>query len=65
LVINNFVATSNQWKSWYTARILCFNKSFKRNCTISTGIPDFGVWCKKWSNWKSGVGKKSDSDTDC
>ena len=28
------------------ARILCFNKSFKRNCIISTGIPNFGVWCK-------------------
>jgi len=26
----NFLATSNQCKSWYTARILCFNKSFKR-----------------------------------
>jgi len=37
LAVNNFVATSNQWRSWYTARILCFNKSFKRNCTISTG----------------------------
>ena len=22
------------------------NKSFKRNCTISTGIPNLGVWCK-------------------
>jgi len=30
--------TVNQWKSWCTARNLCFNKSFKRNCTISTGI---------------------------
>jgi len=38
-----FVATSNQWKSRYRARILCFNKSFKRNCKISTGIPDLGV----------------------
>jgi len=26
----------------YTARNLCF----KRNCTISTGIPNLGVWCK-------------------
>jgi len=25
---------------------LCFNKSFKRNCTISTGIPHLGVWWK-------------------
>jgi len=40
LAVNNFVATSYQWNSWYTARILCFNKSFKRNCTISTGIPN-------------------------
>jgi len=39
LAVNNFVATSTQWKSWCTARILCFNRSFKRNCTISTGIP--------------------------
>jgi len=23
-----------------TARNLCFNISFKRNCTISTGIPN-------------------------
>jgi len=46
LAVINFVATSNQWKSWYTARILCFNKSFKRNCTISTGIPNLWVWCK-------------------
>jgi len=37
LKLANFVATSSQWKSWYTARILCFNKSFQRNCTISTG----------------------------
>jgi len=47
LAVNNFVATSIQWKSWYTATILCFNKSFKRHCTISTGIPNLGVWCKK------------------
>jgi len=25
---------------------ICFNKTFKRNCTISTGIPNLGVWCK-------------------
>jgi len=37
---------------------ICFNKSFKRNCTISTGIPNLGVWCKKRSNWTSGVGQK-------
>jgi len=23
-----------------------FQQSFKRNCTISTGIPNLGVWCK-------------------
>jgi len=37
LAVNNFVAVSHQWKSWCTARILCFNKGFKGNCTISTG----------------------------
>jgi len=40
-------ATSNQWKSWYAARIICFYKSSNRNCTISTGIPNLGVWCEK------------------
>ena len=45
----------NQWKSWCTAKNLCFNKSFKRNCTILTGIPNLRVWCKKWSNWTFGV----------
>jgi len=40
------VAANTQWKSWYTARILCFNKSFIRNCTDSTGIPNLGMWCK-------------------
>jgi len=39
-----------------TQQEFCFNKGFKRNCTISTGIPNLGVWCKKWSNWTSGVG---------
>ena len=38
---------------------ICFNKSFKRNCTISTGIPNFGVWFKKWSNWTPGIGQKN------
>jgi len=37
----------------------CFNKSLKRNCTVSTGIPNLGVWCKKWSNWISEVGQKN------
>jgi len=35
LAVNNFVAITNQWKSWCTARILCFVKNFKRS-TIST-----------------------------
>ena len=26
--------------------------------TISTGIPNLGVCCKKWSNWTFGVGQK-------
>jgi len=38
LGVNNFVAISSQWKSWCTARVHFFNKIFKRNCTISTGI---------------------------
>jgi len=42
LATMNFVATNTQWKSWYTARILCFNKSFIRNCTNSTGILNLG-----------------------
>jgi len=41
------------------AGIVCFNKTFKRNSTISTGIPNLGVWCKGWSNWTSGVGRRS------
>jgi len=53
LAVNNFVATSNQWKSWNTARILCINKSFKRNGIISTGMPNSAMWFKKWSNWTS------------
>ena len=55
-LVTGLVATSNQAKSWYKATILYFNKSFKRNCTISTGIPSLGVQCKKWFNWTSGVG---------
>jgi len=31
---------------------------FKSNRTISIGIPNFRVWCKRWSNWTSGVGQK-------
>jgi len=30
LAVNNFVTMNNQWKSWCTARNLCFNKSFKK-----------------------------------
>jgi len=37
LAVTDFVATSNQWKSWCTARIVRFNKRFYRTCTISTG----------------------------
>ena len=58
LTVNNFIASNTHLKSWYTARIICFNKSFIRNCTISTGIPNIGVWCKKWSSWISAVGQK-------
>jgi len=43
----NFVATSIIGNHGALQKI-CFNKSFKRNCTISTGIPNLGVWCKKW-----------------
>jgi len=39
LAVNNFVATSNQQKSWCTRskNYLFQYKSFKRNCAISTG----------------------------
>ena len=53
-----FCSNYNEWKSLYTARILCFNKNFK-NRTISTGIPSLGLRCEKWSNWTSGVGQKN------
>jgi len=33
-----------------------FQQSFKRNCTISTGIPNLGVWCKKMIQLDIGVG---------
>jgi len=34
-----------------------FQQKFqKRICVISTGIANLGVWCKKLSNWTSGVG---------
>jgi len=47
LAVNNFVVTSTQCKSWYTARIICFNKRFGRNCTVSKWIPNLGLWWKK------------------
>jgi len=37
LSVNDFVAASNKWKAWCTARNLYYNKSFKRNSTISIG----------------------------
>ena len=46
-------------KSWCTARILCFIKSFKISCTIPTArvrMPNLGVRCNKWFKWTSGVG---------
>jgi len=43
LAVNNFLGKSNKWKSWCTARITGFSKSFKRTYTISIGIPDFGL----------------------
>jgi len=31
----------NQWKSWCTAKKKSgFNENFRRNCTISTGVPN-------------------------
>jgi len=61
LPVNNFVAISTQWKSWYTARILCFNKRFKWNCTISTRIPNLGVWY--YGTSRVGVGQKNPTPT--
>ena len=53
------------WKEWnldvkingkHGARQeICFNKSFKWNCTFSTGIINSRVWCTKWSNCTSRV----------
>jgi len=63
LAVKNFVATNNQWKSWYTARSLCFNKNLKRNCTISTEIPNLGVCCKIVSKWTSEVGQRNPTPT--
>ena len=46
-----------------TQEVSQFQQSFKRNCTISTGIPNLGVWCEKWSNWISRVGQKNPTPT--
>jgi len=64
LAVNNFLGTWTQWKLWYTARILCFKTSFKRNCTISTGIPNLKLCCKKTIqlNFRSWT-KTSDSNS--
>ena len=42
---------------------MCFNKSLKRNCTISTGISNFEVWYKKWFSWTSAVGVGQNNPT--
>jgi len=39
-----------------TQQELFVSTSFIRNRSISTGIPNLEVWCKKWSNWTSGIG---------
>ena len=63
------VSIGNQWKLWCTARILCFNKSFKTKLyhfklkcwnfqQAQVRTPDFKVQCKEWFNWTFGVGKK-------
>jgi len=36
-----------------------FQQKFQKKCTISTRIRNLGEWCKKWSNWISGVGQKN------
>jgi len=40
---------------------ICFNKSFKRNCTISTGVSTLGVRCKNDAVGHLESDKKSDS----
>jgi len=34
----------------------CHSGFSDRNSTISTRIPNLGVWYEKWCNWTSGVG---------
>jgi len=36
--------------------ISVLTKVSKEIVPFQTGIPNLGVWCKKWSNWTSGVG---------
>ena len=48
-------------ESWYAARNLCF----KRNCSISTGIRNLGVWSKNDPTGHPESDKKSDSDFQC
>ena len=50
-------ASYNRWRTLCTVRNICFNKSFKRDCTIWRGIPNLKVWWKKWSDWTSRVGQ--------
>jgi len=42
-----------------------FQKSFIRNCTDSTGIPNLGVWCESDPIGLPEWDKKSDSDPWC
>ena len=49
-------------KCW-VARTRKYLIALNGNCTISTGIPNLDVWCKKWSNWTYGVGQKNPTPT--
>jgi len=58
-----FVATSNQWKSWCAARIICFNKDSKEIGPFQQArvrIPNIGLRCKKCFIWTPESEKKSD-----
>ena len=55
----------SQWKPWYKARIMCFNKSFRRNCIISTWIPTSGSVVQKIQVYFRSRTKKSDSGSRC
>jgi len=60
------VATSNHWKSWCTAKIICLSKFQKKLYHFKLKYWNFqqarartlnlGVRCKKWCNWTSVVG---------